>query len=303
AAPSPAPTKRTRPLGLIAMIVAVLCLSVSSTLIKKAGAPGPTMAFWRMVGSSVLWTIILRVTEHRFVTRQELRRAILPGIAFGLNLTLFFTAVTHTTVANAEFIGTLTPIVLVPAGAILFKEHIDPRALLFGLVSVIGLSMVLFLAPPNGQASWTGNALAFCAMATWSTYLISSRKIRLNTSVAGFMASAMPIASLTILPIVSYNGDIVHLTWRATAYLVVLVLLAGTLAHGLIQFAQHSVAVGTMSLIQIAQPGIAAMWSVILLSTAIRSIQVVGMALVITGLVLMILQRQRSAPTATTGPN
>src|ERR1700712_4144495 len=125
------------------MCAAVVILSVSSTLVKKSGAPGPTVAFWRTVGAAAIWTAILWATERRTVRLAELRRALIPGIAFGLNITVFFTAVTHTTVANAEFIGTLTPIVLVPAGAIIFHEQINARALAFGALSVVGLAMVL----------------------------------------------------------------------------------------------------------------------------------------------------------------
>lgn len=290
-----APAK-ARPIGLITICAAVVILSAMSTLVKKADTPGPTIAFWRSVGAAIVWSAILWVREHRWVSAVDLRRALVPGIAFGLNLTLFFTAVTRTTVANAEFIGTLTPIVLVPAGALIFKEHIDRRALLFGLISVVGLSMVLFLAAPNGQASWFGNALAFTAMGTWSTYLITSRTLRATTSVASIMAAVTPIAALTVLPIVLIRGEVGDVTWRSAAYIAVLVVASGTLAHGMIMFAQRSVPVSTISLIQIAQPAMAAGWSVLLLDTEIRAVQIVGMGLVLTGLLLMIVRRQRAVP-------
>jgi drug/metabolite transporter (DMT)-like permease len=292
------PPTTTRPVGLIAICGAILCFSVSSTLVKKSGAPGPTVAFWRMVGSSVVWTAILWFTERRFTTWREIRRAVVPGIAFGLNITLFFTAITHTTVANAEFIGTLTPVVLVPAGAILFKEQINRRALGFGVVSIAGLGLVLFFAPTQSgnRASWFGNILALVAMSTWSTYLLSSRGMRASSSVAGIMAAAMPVATITVLPIVVVSGEINDLSGRAALFVLLLVALTGVVAHGLIVFAQRSVPVGTISLLQVGQPALAVAWSVVLLGAAIRSIQVVGMALVILGLVLMIHQRQRDLP-------
>lgn len=286
---------RARSIGLIVMCSSVVILSVASTIVRKSGAPGPTVALWRTVGAALLWTLILRQREKRWITWGEIRRALVPGIAFGLNITLFFTAVTHTSVANAEFIGTLTPIVLVPAGAIIFKEHVDRRALLFAGISVVGLSMVLFFADSGGEASWFGNGLAFCSMATWSTYLLTSRTIRATTSVAGIMAAAMPIAAATILPITIITGDATTVTWKAVAYIAALAVVGGTIAHGMIMFAQRSVPVGTISLIQIAQPAMAALWSVALLSTSIRAVQVVGMVLVLAGLAAMITVRQRSS--------
>ncbi len=289
---------RQRPLGLFAIIGAILCFSISSTLVKKSGAPGPTIAFWRMLLASGLWTLILRSTEHRWISRAELRRAVVPGIAFGLNITCFFTAITNTSVANAEFIGALNPLLLVPAGAIFFHEHLNKGALLFGLVSMGGLALVLFNTPSNGDATWFGNGFAFLATMLWSVYMLTSRAMRSNAtgtgmSVVGVMASAMPVATLTVLPIVLLKGQIDDVTVRSGLYIVLLTLLTGTLAHGLIVFAQRTVPVGSISIMQVAQPALAVMWSVLLLGRTVRSIQIVGMALVIIGLVLVTLQTQR----------
>jgi drug/metabolite transporter (DMT)-like permease len=299
-----AAAERQRPLGVFAIIGAILAFSISSTLVKKAAAPGPTIAFWRMVLSSLTWTAILRATQHRWVTRAELRRAIVPGVAFGLNITCFFTAITHTSVANAEFIGSLTPLLLVPAGAVIFHEHINPGALLFGLVSLAGLGLVLFNAPSNGDASWLGNGFAFTATLLWSVYLITSRAMRSTSagrgglaaggmSVVSIMASVMPVASLTILPIVVLNGQIADVTVHSGLYIVLLTVLTGTLAHGLIVFAQRTVPVGSISIMQVAQPALAVIWSVLLLGRSVRPVQVAGMALVLAGLVLVTVQTQR----------
>ena len=125
------------------MVAVVVTFSASSTIVRKAGAPGPTIAFWRMLGSSVIWTALLRVKEGRFVTRQEWRRAIVTGVVVGANILLFYTAATRTSVANLEFITALAPLMLMPAGAMLFHEKVDRRAALFGIISIVGLALVL----------------------------------------------------------------------------------------------------------------------------------------------------------------
>ena len=288
------PVARQRRVGLIVVLGAIVCFSISSTLIKKAGAPGPTLAFWRMVLASIIWTAVLRITQHRFVSRAELKMAVLPGIAFGLNITCFFTGVTHTSVANAEFIGALTPLILVPAGAIIFSEHLHGQSLLFGLVSLAGLALVLFFGPPNGDASWLGNGIIFVAMLLWSIYLITSRRMRITMTVESIMASVMPVASLTILPIVVFNGQIDDVTARSALFILLLTVLTGTLAHGFIVHAQRAVPVGTISIMQVGQPALAVLWTLLLLGRSVRPIQVLGMAMVIGGLVLVTVQTQRN---------
>ena len=145
-----------RALGLLAIVAVILLFSAGSTLVKLAETPGVAVAFWRMILCSFIWIGILRVTEQRWLSWNDIRPALIPGVAFGLNITFFFTGVTKTTVASAEFTGALTPLLVVPLGAWLFHERLRLGDLAFGLISLIGLAMVLFFAPANGEFSWVG---------------------------------------------------------------------------------------------------------------------------------------------------
>lgn len=278
------------------MVGAILAFSLGSTIVKKSGIPGPTMAFWRMLLTSVLWMTVLWVSERRFITLVEIRKALVPGVVFGLNITAFFTGVTKTSVANAEFIGALTPVILVPAGALLFKERINGRALWFGLVSLVGLVLVLFNVPSNSVATWSGNFLVVLAMFSWATYLLTSRRLRTELSLPAILTSVMVIASFTVLPLALFTGNIDEVTTRSVPYIVLLAIMTGTGAHGLIVFAQKSVPVGTISMLQVAQPALAVVWAYLLLDQTIRGIQVVGMALVLVGLAAVVTLSRSTAP-------
>lgn len=298
-APADAGTARARLhrgstlVGMLGVALAVLLFSTSSTLIKKAAIPGPTMAFWRMIGSSVIWLVVMRTVHHRLPSRTEMRRAVVPGIAFGVNITLFFSAVTHTTVANAEFIVSLTPVLLVPIGVWRFGERATPALMVLGMTTLAGLALVLFSAPANGEASWFGNAMAFVSMSFWCVYLVSSRLMRVGMDVVTVMASVMPIATITILPIAAGAGDLLAVTWHSVPFILTLIVLTGTAAHALIVFAQRSVPVATISIMQAAQPALAVTWSVLLLGATIVPLQIVGMAVVVGSLVTLTVLRTR----------
>jgi len=285
-----------RALGLTALVAVIACFSLGSTLVKLAHTPGVTVAFWRMILCSFIWIGILRVTERRWLAWSDIRPAMVPGIAFGLNITAFFTGVTKTTVASAEFTGALTPLIVVPLGAILFHERLRLGALAFGLVSLVGLAIVLFNAPPTGEFSWGGVAWIGAALCLWATYLITSRNLRKGRSVAAVMAAITPIAAVVTLPVglFVFPGSLDDVTWRSVIFIGVLGVLTGTVAHGLMVFAQKSVPIGVISMLQVSQPALAALWSVWLLGSSIASIQVLGMALVIAGLVAVTVQTQRA---------
>lgn len=285
-----------RALGLTALTAVIICFSAGSTLVKLAHTPGVTIAFWRMVLCTFIWWTILWVTEHRLLTVADLKASLLPGIAFGLNITFFFTGVTKTTVASAEFTGALTPLLVVPLGAWLFHERLRLGALAFGLISVGGLALVLFFAPTTGEFSWGGLAWIAGALCLWATYLLTSRSLRQGRSVAVVMSHITPIAAVVagLLGVIVFPGQLSQVTWRSVVFIVILGLITGTAAHGLMVFAQHSVPVGVISMLQVSQPALAVLWSVVFLGSTVRAIQIVGMALVITGLVAVTVQTQRA---------
>ncbi len=141
-----------RALGALAVVGLVVAFSLSSTLVKRAHTPGVLVAFWRLTTVSVIWNLYLRATGRR-VTAADVRQAFIPGILFGLNLAILFAGATKNSVANAALIGSLSPFLIVPLGAYLFKERIHPRALLFALAAFGGLIIGLFNAPANGDAT------------------------------------------------------------------------------------------------------------------------------------------------------
>src|SRR5262245_48507947 len=123
-----------RTLGVLAVIGLVVAFSLSSTLVKRAETPGVLVALWRMIIVSFAWNAILWSTGRR-VTVRDVRQVWLPGVFFGLNIAVFFAGATHNSVANAALIGSCAPFFIIPVGAWLFGESIDPRALLFALLA------------------------------------------------------------------------------------------------------------------------------------------------------------------------
>src|SRR5215213_2122169 len=163
--------------GVLAVVGLVVAFSLSSTLVKRAESPGVLVAFWRMLTVSIVWNVLLWSSGRRIAMRN-VRRAFVPGVFFGLNLAVFFAGATHNSVANAALIGSLAPFLIVPVGAWLFREYIDPRALVFAAIAFGGVALVLFSAPANGDASLEGNVFGFVAMLLLVGYVASTKHFR-----------------------------------------------------------------------------------------------------------------------------
>ncbi|MET0146023.1 MAG: DMT family transporter [Ilumatobacteraceae bacterium] len=282
--------------GAFAVLGVVVAFSLSSTLVKRAHSPGVLLAFWRMATVSVVWNLYLRCTGRR-VTWRHVRQAFVPGVFFGLNLAIFFAGATHNSVANAALIGSLAPFLIVPIGAALFHEFIDLRALVFALVAFCGVGIVLFSAPPNGDASLRGNVFGLLAMLLWTAYVVSTRYFRRDMDVATFMSTVSPIAALAVLPLAMANGDVFGLSRTGWTYMLALTLLIGVAAHGLMVFAQKTIAIGTIGIAQVVQPALAVVWSFLLLGETVRGWQIVGIATAIGGLAAFLVLNQRGERT------
>ena len=295
-----------RSLGLLAMTVAVISFSTSSALIKWSESTGAVIAFWRMIGAVIGWWLVVAVTRVRSgrpaPTASTWRLALAPGLAFGANIALFFTAINKTSIAHAEFITALTPLVLLPAGAFFFAERPNWNALRWGLISIVGVSLVLFFGPAQGASSLSGDLLMIGVISLWTTYLLTSKRARAaGVGTLDFMACMMPIGVLTAGPIamIIAGSGVFGLTAKGWLVVAILTLLTGMLSHGCIVFAQQHLPVATISIMQTAQPALAVFFAFLILGEEVRPPQVLGMALVIIGLALFTLSSSRSATVST----
>ena len=295
-----------RTLGLMAMGVAVVSFSTSSPLIKWSESTGSVVAFWRMIGAVIGWWTVIAFTRARTgrpaPAATTWRLALVPGLAFGANIAVFFTAITKTSIAHAEFISTLTPLVLLPAGAFFFGERPNWNALRFGLISVVGVSLVLSFGPDQGESSLSGDLLMIAVIALWTIYLLTSKRARVaGVGTLDFMACMMPIGVLTAGPIAAIiaGSEVFGLSAKGWLVVAILTLLTGMLSHGCIVFAQQHIPVATIGIMQTAQPALAVFFAFVILGEEVRAPQVFGMVLVIVGLALFTLASSRSATIST----
>jgi drug/metabolite transporter (DMT)-like permease len=287
-------TLNARTLGVIAVVGLVVAFSLSSTLVKRAESPGVLVAFWRMAAVSVIWNLVLWSTGRR-ITLHDMRKVLVPGVFFGLNLAVFFAGATHNSVANAALIGSVAPFLIVPAGAGLFKEFIHPRALLFAVLAFCGVAIVLLSAPPRGDASLEGNVFGAVAMLLLVAYVVSTKHFRREMDVTTFMAAICPIAAVAVLPLALAHGDMFSMSATGWTYTLILTLTSGVAAQGLVVYAQQTIQIGTIGIAQVAQPALAVVASFVILGEVVNHWQMAGITAVMGGLLAFVVLNQRGA--------
>ena len=267
------------------MVLAVAMLSAGSTLVKWTETSGAVLAAWRLALAAALWWAVI-VVQHRrrgtpYPSRHAWRAALPAGLCFGADLALFFTALTRTSIAHAEFIGSMTPLLVVPLGMVVFGERPNLMALPFGLVTLAGLAAFISTGGSSGAATTGGDLLAVLALMCWAAYLAFSRRARATVGVTDFMATVLPIGLVVALPaaLVQAGDEMWPLSTRTWVAVVAMSVLTGVVGHGLIASAQRLIDVGTISVIHVGQPAIAVMWAWVVLGERVALVQLPGAAL------------------------
>jgi drug/metabolite transporter (DMT)-like permease len=266
--------------GIAGVGIAIVGLSFNTTLVKSIGAPATVVAFWRMLFATVGWHGFLLV-KKKSPTKAQWKAGIVPGVLFAANLLLFFNGTIRTAVAHAEFIGALTPLLVIPAAALVFHERVPKAVLWLGLVALSGLALIIFIGRSSKGVSVTGDVLIGCAICTWSAYLLVTKSVRATMGTAPFMAVLTSICCVTVAPMAVQSGKLFSLSTKGWVLVVVMSISAGIVCHGLIAWAQTRVPVGVITLLQLAQPVLGTLIGFLVLHEKVRPLQIVGMAVVI----------------------
>ena len=99
--------------------------------------------------------------------------------------------------------------------------------------------------------------------------------------VPAFMTGMTTFAALTILPFAFGTHRLGQMTGHALVLVVLSGVTSGVLAHGLLSYAQRSLPLSTIVLVQLVQPALGATWAWVFLGEAIRPVQMLGMVVVL----------------------
>jgi drug/metabolite transporter (DMT)-like permease len=294
-----------RALGLLAVIAATLSFAISLSVVKWPRIPGSVIAWWRLIGSSLLWWAFLVVRRQRtgrsLPTLAAWRLSTPPALCFGINISLFFLALTRTSVAHADFISSMSPLLLIPAGFVFFGEQPRWRALRWGGLSAVGLVIILWAGSDTGVATVGGDVLVVAGVIGFAGYQLLAKRARgRGVEPFDFMAIVMTVALVTATPVAvtTAGRELWPLSAKAWIAVGILSVMTGMVGHGLLYYAHKSVPIATISLLQTGQPTMSTFWAWVLLGETITIGQVPGMALVTTGVGLAVWSSYRLAPPA-----
>lgn len=269
----------------------------ASVLAKAADhVDGLTLAFHRLWVGAVAMLVIYTVRGGRL--RWGLLVAALPaGIAFAGDIGLFFTAVKHTTVANATMISALQPALVLFVAGPLFGERVHVSDVWWTVVALVGVSVVVFGSSTTPSWSPFGDIMAVLCLFAWTAYFIFGKQGRAKLDAVEFVTAMSLVAFVVIALVAVGTGHDLSVPDGGT-WAVILALGVGTggIGHFLINWAHGHAPLVLTSMLTLLIPVVAMASAAVFLGEDVVAAQIAGAVIVLGALGVLVWRRQPQEP-------
>jgi len=280
---------KTLHIGAQLMLILVALIWGWTFVVVKSGLAEVqtfTFLFYRF---SLAFLILLALFWPR--VRKAERRLWIKGGIIGIALFAGYWFQTFgllfTTATKSAFITGLAVVFVPVLGALFFKDRVAKWAWIGAVVSVSGLSLILFGRLDGVLGVNIGDLLAlFCAISFALQIVLISHFTRVQNYIPILVAQIGAVALLSGIGMLVVEGPHVPVTWQAWEAILITGVLATALAFwAQMKFQPLSTAAQT-AIIFAAEPMFGALFGYLLLGEIFRGLQWVGALLIILAMLV-----------------
>jgi drug/metabolite transporter (DMT)-like permease len=277
----------------LALVAGIVCIAWSAIFVRWTDIPGPASAFYRMlIPAVVLLPTFLFDRESTRLKRKMLGIIALGGLFFALDLALYNTSILKTSAANATLLGNNTPIVVGLLSWLVFRKRPATAFWLGLLLAIAGTVVILWADLGKLMRLGVGDLMALGAAACFAVYLLATERVRTSTSTLGFLRLAMVSSTLALFVINLLLGISLRAPHGQTLWAVLGLGLISQLGGYLaLTYALGHLPATITSVSLLTQGPLTAVLAAVLLGEPLTLAQIVGGALVLSGVGLAHRQR------------
>lgn len=280
--------------GMLGAAIAVTAWGSATVITKAMDMGGLAIAVYRFALYFVILVLWMQSRRTPF-TAKVIRNSMFGGIALGLDVAFFFSAVKLTTVANTTIIGSLQPVLVGVVAARFFGERVRASDAVWSAVALAGVFVVVIAGSSSAESSLTGDLLALGALGAWSGYFIASKQSRATMSSTEFTSGTAMWAAAINLPLaVAFGQDLSFPSTHDLVLLVVLTAVAGIVGHSLMNWSLVRIPLWIGSTFTLLIPVASSLLAWAVLGEALTWGQAIGMAVVIGSLAAIVVGQSQN---------
>ncbi|HET7231483.1 MAG TPA: DMT family transporter [Longimicrobium sp.] len=255
----------------------------------------PALALIRVAGAALLFHVL-----HRTLVRERIRErrdyALLAVYAvFGvvLNQLLYITALTLTTATSAQTLAAAGPAMTLLIAIVARKETATPLRWVGIGVAAAGAVWLIGVGARTGNA--LGNLLALLNVTAYSIYLVISRGLLRKYDALTVITWVFTFGAVAMVPwgIVPLARQIGHVSPRAWACIVFIILLPTVAAYWLNVYALKRVESSVVSVFVYLQPVITALIAMPVLHERVSARLIPAAVLIFAGVTITVWEGRR----------
>ncbi|MFD4930087.1 DMT family transporter [Peribacillus butanolivorans] len=287
-------------ISYVILFFGVFALSTSAIFVKLADAPATITAFYRLFFATIMllpFLLINKRNRHELysLSKKHWGLGLLSGLFLAVHYVLWFESLNYTSVASSTVIVTLQPLFSMVGGYFLFKERFSKGAVIGCLVAIAGSIVIGWQDfQISGQALF-GDILAFFAAGVITAYFFVGQHVRkklslIPYSVIGYASSALFLCIFAFSQQTSFVGYSTQ-TWLSFIGLAFIATILGqTIFNWLLKWLSTSV----ISMSILGETIGTCILAYFILDEVISIQQGMGIALILIGLALFLLQQRNN---------
>jgi drug/metabolite transporter (DMT)-like permease len=294
-APTPLQSLRARP--RVMAVLGAVAIAFSAILVREAGVSPSTAAVFRCAYAVPVLVVFAALEDRRFGARPVRSRwiAAVAGVLFAIDLVCWHHAIDDVGAGLATVLGNLQ-VAFVPLIAwALLGERPGARVLatlplmLSGIVLISGA----LESGAYGERPTQGVIFGIATGLSYGGFIVALRASGADLRrPAGPLSDATLVGAVCALAIGAAVGDLDLVpSWPAHAWLVILALTSQVLGWLLISASLPRLPAATTALLLTVQPVGSVALGVILFSESPSALQLLGVAAILTGLVVTTRRR------------
>ncbi|WCN36177.1 DMT family transporter [Aneurinibacillus uraniidurans] len=293
-------------ISYISLFFGVFALSTSAIFVKLADAPVTITAFYRMFFAAVMLLPFLLVNKKNrkelcSLSKKHWGLGLLSGVFLAAHYVLWFESLQYTSVASSTVIVTLQPLFSMAGGYFLFKERFSKGAIIGCLLAIVGSVVIGYKDfHISGQALF-GDILAFISAGVITAYFFIGQHVRnmlslIPYSIIGYASSALFLSMLAF----SQQTSFVDYSPKTWLVFIGLAFVATILGQMIFNWLLKWLSTSVISMGILGETIGTCILAYFILDEVVSFQQGIGIALILIGLVVFLLQQRNNKSIKTT---